>query len=206
MRHVRQGSSRRRLWGSGAILLGLVLVVTAGADLISASFTVQGPDLNAGGSPDLKSTAGSSTIGGAGGTVGQSTPVGISTAPSYELQAGVWPIYRPVSAVCPDDDSDGVCNADDNCLIDANPAQVDTNMDGYGNQCDPDVDNDGVTGISDFLLFSAAFPQPVPPADPDLDFDTDAVIGIGDFLIFSSFFPGAPGPSGLTCAGMVPCP
>jgi hypothetical protein len=86
-----------------------------------------------------------------------------------------------------------------------NASQVDTNLDGFGNHCDPDVDNDGVTGISDFLLFTAGFPQPVPPADPDLDFDTDAAIGIGDFLILSSFFPGPPGPSGLVCAGSVPC-
>jgi hypothetical protein len=104
-----------------------------------------------------------------------------------------------------DVDTDGVIDDDDTCLTVVNASQVDTNLDGFGNHCDPDVDNDGVTGISDFLLFTAGFPQPVPPADPDLDFDTDAAIGIGDFLILSSFFPGPPGPSGLVCAGSVPC-
>ena len=42
-----------------------------------------------------------------------------------------------------DQDHDGVADATDNCRYDPNPDQRDTNADGLGNLCDPDVDNDG---------------------------------------------------------------
>jgi hypothetical protein len=53
--------------------------------------------------------------------------------------------------------------------------QCDTDADGYGNACDPDVNNDGGVGTPDYAHVGA---------------------NIG----------GAPGPSGLSCAGTIPCP
>jgi hypothetical protein len=42
-----------------------------------------------------------------------------------------------------DHDGDGVCDFLDNCPQSANPSQVDLDLDGLGNPCDPDDDNDG---------------------------------------------------------------
>lgn len=42
-----------------------------------------------------------------------------------------------------DRDRDGVVDESDNCVDDPNPDQRDTNADGVGNLCDPDVNDDG---------------------------------------------------------------
>jgi hypothetical protein len=82
-------------------------------------------------------------------------------------------------------DCDGVPDNIDNCSdvpngIPGQPtgalvAQCDTDQDGYGNACDPDINNDGT-------------------------------IGGPDFSPISGNFGGAPGPSGLSCAGTILCP
>jgi hypothetical protein len=102
----------------------------------------------------------------------------------------------------PDTDSDGVPDEWDNCLLDANPSQIDSDLDGIGNVCDCDFNNDGVCGGGDFLLFGTAFGLgTVPPADPNADMNGDGVVGGGDFLLFGAGVGGGiPGPSGLACA------
>jgi hypothetical protein len=105
----------------------------------------------------------------------------------------------------PDGDTDGIPDEWDNCLVTANAMQIDTDTDGYGNRCDPDFDNDGVVGAVDFSLLAGAFLSPVPPASPDLDLDSDGVVGAVDFSTLAGSFLGVPGPSGLACAGTVPC-
>ncbi len=94
---------------------------------------------------------------------------------------------------CPGDaDNDGICDAEDNCVNDANPAQndvdadsvgdvcdncpVDANprqddvdADGIGDACDTDDDNDGVPDTNDNC------PQTPNPLQEDADGD-----GIGD--------------------------
>jgi hypothetical protein len=42
-----------------------------------------------------------------------------------------------IVAICRDQDGDGVCDADDNCPLVANPGQADTDGDGVGDACDP---------------------------------------------------------------------
>jgi hypothetical protein len=106
-----------------------------------------------------------------------------------------------------DTDGDGIPNSSDNCVNVVNPNQIDTNQDGYGNLCDPDFNTDDAVGIPDFAVFRAAFGTSCadPGYNPDVDLNSDCAIGLPDFNIFRSFFGGAPGPSGLSCAGVVPC-
>ena len=113
------------------------------------------------------------------------------------------------AVACIDDDGDGVCNEADNCTNTPNPGQVDSDQDGHGNICDPDLNNDGAVGIPDFNLFRAAFGSVCGGItyDADADFDNDCAVGIPDFNVLRPFFGGSPGPSGLACAGVsVPCP
>ena len=48
-----------------------------------------------------------------------------------------------------DTDGDGVFDATDNCPAVANASQLDTELDGIGNACDDDDDNDGVLDVND---------------------------------------------------------
>jgi hypothetical protein len=105
-----------------------------------------------------------------------------------------------------DTDSDLVPDGFDNCDVRPNGPnqgsnQVDSDQDGYGNACDADYNNDlGVTA-ADFGIFLTFFGGPGTNTDMDGDGNTTAA----DFGIFLQFFGGVPGPSGLGCAGTVPC-
>ena len=107
----------------------------------------------------------------------------------------------------PDQDQDGVDDPFDNCLLDPNPDQYDSNLDGYGNLCDTDFDNDGGTGLTDYGIFKPAFGKQLgnPAYNPDADAEGDGGIGLIDFGLFKLSFGSPPGPSGLACAGTIPC-
>ncbi len=108
----------------------------------------------------------------------------------------------------PDQDEDGVGDPEDNCLILVNPDQRDTNLDGYGNLCDADFDDDEAVGGADFSALRQAFQtmQGDPGYDADIDLNGDGAVGGFDFTSFRAMYQGSPGPSGLDCAGDPPCP
>ena len=106
-----------------------------------------------------------------------------------------------------DFDADGIDDSCDNCLGVLNPFQWDANGDGYGAACDADWSNTGGVGAVDFSMLLGAFGSTVggPLWMPQIDSDLNGVTGIGEFSLLLTSFGLAPGPSGLPCAGTVPC-
>ncbi|MFK8031220.1 MAG: thrombospondin type 3 repeat-containing protein [Gammaproteobacteria bacterium] len=96
-----------------------------------------------------------------------------------------------------DVDGDGVPDDIDNCAEQANPSQLDTNGDGFGNRCDADIDNDGfITNFGDLVLWVDSFGSTpgMPNWNPDADFNGDNSVNFIDLFIFQGFFLTAPGP------------
>jgi uncharacterized protein (DUF1800 family) len=108
----------------------------------------------------------------------------------------------------PDADTDGVCDASDNCLAITNPAQIDTDLDGYGNACDGDFDDNGFVNANDFATFGESLGAWDPELAYDIHADADAngrITGVDRAFFSSQYRAGRPGPSGLACAGHPPC-
>ncbi len=90
-----------------------------------------------------------------------------------------------------DTDGDGVLDNQDNCIEIANPTQLDTNGDGFGNACDADLDNNGFVSFADLALFKAAFGT----SDADADLDGSGFVSFADLDRFKALFGKPPGPS-----------
>jgi uncharacterized sulfatase len=117
---------------------------------------------------------------------------------------------RADAAGCPDGadrDGDGICDHADNCRELANPDQSDAELDGFGDACDADHDQDGRVGARDFSLLRGAWGAISIDARyrRALDSDGDGSVGPGDLRDLQRRFGRAPGPSGLACAGAAPC-
>jgi len=117
-----------------------------------------------------------------------------------------------------DGEADGRGDACDNCQTAKNGPtapdaggfiQRDTNLDGYGNMCDADYNNDGKVNDDDVAIFDALFPplSSTPLYDPDVDANGNGVIDRPDYRVLKTSYGNPPGPSGLACAGTGdPCP
>lgn len=106
----------------------------------------------------------------------------------------------------PDDaDGDGWLDAEDNCSLDADADQRDTDSDGFGDLCDCDFDNNGICDGSDLMIFGQFFGKTAAPESRELDMNGDGIVSGDDYLLFAVRWGGPPGPSGLSCAGTVPC-
>ena len=108
-----------------------------------------------------------------------------------------------------DTDMDGTPDVLDPCMLDPTspfPNFCDSDMDGYGNACDADMKQDGTVGVPDFAVFSSAFGETGLPGFSEADMNCDGTVGMPDFPIYAEQFGGPPGPSGLACAGTIPCP
>jgi len=105
------------------------------------------------------------------------------------------------SLVGGDNDGDGVDVRIDNCQNVANANQRDTDGDGIGNICDPDiaVPNNCVVNALDLGIFKLAFfSQPASGNwNADADFNGDDVVNVIDLGVLKSLFFQVPGPSGM---------
>ena len=114
------------------------------------------------------------------------------------------PLMRPVNPrrAVADRDGDGVEDARDNCRDIPNPDQRDTDGDGFGNACDPDLDNDGVVSTRDSGdgrsdLGRIAHAKSTGYYIPDCDLDGDGKVDDRDYERAGLFAELPPGPSGL---------
>jgi hypothetical protein len=114
--------------------------------------------------------------------VSGSTQSGSAIATTIVVSAGV------------DTDGDGVLDAADNCTLVSNATQLDTNGDGFGNACDPDLDNNGVVNFIDISIFSGQFGS---ASGGDADFNGDGLVNFVDYSIVPAYVFGPPGPSGV---------
>jgi len=116
------------------------------------------------------------------------------------------------AGLAPDADGDGIPDVLDKCMLDSRNVAMscDTDQDGYGNPCDADFNQDGVVTSADFgMFFLPAFKSGINAHGEDMN--CDGTITSADFgMFFLPKFKGAlgggiPGPSGLGCAGQIPC-
>lgn len=93
----------------------------------------------------------------------------------------------------PDADGDGVIDQADNCTVVDNADQRDTDADGFGNRCDPDLDQSGIVNFVDLNIMKQVFFS----NDADADLDGSGTVNFSDLNIMKELFFGPPGPSGL---------
>ncbi len=89
----------------------------------------------------------------------------------------------PLAATAADLDVDGVRDRSDNCAATANPGQADGDLDGLGDACDVDYNNDGRSDDADTSLFTESFNSAVGDAlyQSIFDHNGDGVINGADF-------------------------
>jgi len=102
-----------------------------------------------------------------------------------------------------DADGDGVGDACDDCITEANGPlapdagdawQRDTDHDGYGNVCDPDLDGNEIVNFGDLAKMKSVFFRP----NADADLDGDGIVNFRDLAKLKARFFRAPGPSALS--------
>jgi subtilisin-like proprotein convertase family protein len=94
-----------------------------------------------------------------------------------------------------DSDGDGLLDSVDNCILAANFDQYDSNDDGYGNRCDPDLDGDNHVDGSDLAALKAVFFS----NDPDADLDGNGSADFLDLGVMAAYYGGPPGPACADC-------
>ena len=133
-------------------------------------------------------------------------PAGLSPSAHASYTALRAELELLVGCSC-DEDGDGACNGEDNCIEVANPTQVDSDQDGFGDACDGDIDGSGGVSLADFLIVQQAFGKT--PGDPGvtqaMDLDDSGSIGVRDITMMQNRLFRPPGPSGLPCAGHGVC-
>ncbi|MEQ1802333.1 MAG: dockerin type I domain-containing protein [Gammaproteobacteria bacterium] len=98
-----------------------------------------------------------------------------------------------------DTDGDSVPDAIDNCSSVSNPAQVDANGDGYGNNCDADLNNSGQVTAADYAILRSVLNQSAASSSTAAaaDLNASGTVTAADYAILRSRINTAPGPSGF---------
>ena len=104
-----------------------------------------------------------------------------------------------ITANATDQDGDGIEDSEDNCIEVTNPAQRDSNGDGYGNRCDADLDGNLVVNSADFILLRNRMYSD----DPDADSNGDGMVNLADYILFRDQLNQLPGPSGTVSEPVV---
>jgi hypothetical protein len=70
------------------------------------------------------------------------------------------------------------------------------------------MNNNGTTNAQDYVLFRAQLGQPsFSPTYNKADINCNGgAVNAQDYVLFRGLLGSTPGPSGLACAGTVPCP
>jgi len=121
------------------------------------------------------------------------TRMGLPSILALVVLAGA--VSAPRAGAQVDSDLDGIHDSVDNCTNAANPGQGDSNGDGYGNACDPDLDNDGDVDSADLGLIKTAFFG----SDIDADLDASGAVDFLDLGVMAAYYGGAPGPRCPAC-------
>ncbi|MBT8137602.1 MAG: hypothetical protein KJO54_11360 [Gammaproteobacteria bacterium] len=122
----------------------------------------------------------------------------MSTPFSVTRLLGVLILGLGATQALADQDADGIPDRQDNCLLQSNASQLDSNGDGYGNACDPDINNDGIVDLLDLALFREVFLTSAgnPGYDIDADLNGDNSIDLQDLALVRVGFLAPPGPVG----------
>ncbi|MEL7451387.1 MAG: GC-type dockerin domain-anchored protein [Pseudomonadota bacterium] len=113
-----------------------------------------------------------------------------------------------LAGAAPDTDGDGVTDDVDNCILDANPLQIDSNGDNIGNVCDADIAGPAGAGADDCQVnfFDLGQIKNVFfTTDPDADLvgpgnsEPDGQVNFFDLGRMKEVFFAPPGPSAAGC-------
>jgi hypothetical protein len=121
-----------------------------------------------------------------------STAIDMNSA-GFDNRSGYGLVQADAALASLDSDADGILNTVDNCTLEQNTAQIDTDGDGYGNACDPDFDNNLIINFADLAVLKAAFFS----SDADADLNGDGIVNFADLSVIKAMFFLPPGPSAL---------
>jgi len=95
------------------------------------------------------------------------------------------------SGWCTNSDSDTWPDVWDNCQFVTNEDQRDTNNDGVGNVCDPDLDDSGLVTIRDYNVMRMLLNRP----DANADLDGNGLVTAADMVILRAYLNLPSGPA-----------